>query len=254
MLFVPGSILTFGAGFVFAHEFGLGIGVLLGVVSVFFGAYSGATAGFLIARFVLREWVQNFAKKYAIFEALEAALAEKGFRIMTLIRLSPIIPFSATNYIAGITSLSFRDYEMALFFILPGTILYVFLGASAGSLTASASSGDLNFRITIPVIVVGVILGVLAVGLTSYYAKKELNRVLEKRRLEQEGQQVGDEEAQEVEEQPHADVETEETVNDETQDVDKRLPQTERIDEDEEEPVQERFLDVALGDEDASDA
>jgi hypothetical protein len=63
--------------------------------------------------------------------------------------------------------------------------------ASAGSLTSSAISGDINLRITIPVIIVGVALGVIAVGLASCYAKKELNRVIEKRREQQESQQEG---------------------------------------------------------------
>ena len=189
VFFVPGSILTLGAGFVFANAFGLGPGVLLGSVSVFLGAGSGAIASFLLGRFLLREWVSGFSKKYAIFEALDVAFEEKGFRIMALLRLSPIIPFNAINYIAGVTALSFWSYVWALIAILPGTVLYVFLGASAGSLADSASSGE-NPTVTIVVVVVGVIFGVIAVGLTSYYAKMELNKVAEKRQGEVEGDET----------------------------------------------------------------
>jgi len=177
VLFIPGSILTLGAGFVFANAFGLGVGVLLGTLSVFFGASAGATIAFLFGRYLFREPVQGLTKKYAIFEALDAALEEKGFRIMTLLRLSPIIPFNAINYIAGVTAISLRDYLLAMFAILPGSILYVFLGASAGSLADSATSGE-NITVTIIVIVVGVVFGIAAIAATSYYAKKELNRVL----------------------------------------------------------------------------
>ena len=180
ILFIPGSVLTLGAGFVFANAFGLGTGVLLGAVAVFFGASAGAVAAFLLGRFLLRDRVSGLTKKYAIFEALDVAFEEKGFRIMALLRLSPIIPFNAINYIAGVTALSFWSYVWAMLAILPGTILYVFLGASAGSLADSASSGD-NATVTIIVVVVGVIFGVIAVGLTSYYAKKELNKVVAKR-------------------------------------------------------------------------
>lgn len=186
VFFVPGSILTLGAGFVFANAFGLGIGVLMGTISVFCGAGSGAIAAFLLGRFLLRDWVSGFSKKYAIFEALDVAFEEKGFRIMALLRLSPIIPFNAINYIAGVTALSFWSYTWATIAILPGTVLYVFLGASAGSLADSASSGE-NQTVTIIVVIVGVIFGVIAVGLTSYYAKAELNRVVEKRQAEIEG-------------------------------------------------------------------
>jgi uncharacterized membrane protein YdjX (TVP38/TMEM64 family) len=149
------------------------------------GASAGAIASFLLGRFLLRDWVSGLTKKYAIFEALDTAFEEKGFRIMVLLRLSPIIPFNAINYIAGVTAISFWSYMWALFAILPGTILYVFLGASAGSLTDSASSGD-NGTLTIIVVVAGVVFGVIAVGVTSYYAKVELNKVVAKRRQEME--------------------------------------------------------------------
>ena len=180
IFFVPGSILTLGAGFVFANAFGLGAGVLLGTLAVFFGASSGATVAFLLGRFLLRDWVSRKTEQYTIFEALDNALAEKGFRIMALLRLSPIIPFNVLNYIAGVTAIGFWQYIWAMFAILPGTVLYVFLGASAGSLADSANSGD-DSTVTIVVVVVGVVFGVLAVALTSYYARQELNKVTEQR-------------------------------------------------------------------------
>lgn len=183
VLCVPGSILTLGSGFVFGNAFGLGLGVALATLAVFVGATSGATVCFLLGRYILRDWVEKLTKKYVIFEALDAAFDEKGFRIMTLLRLSPLIPFNVINYIAGVTSLSLRDYSFANFAILPGTALYCFLGASAGSLTDSASSGG-DPTVTIIVVVVGIIFGVLAVGVTSYYAKKELNRIVAAREAE----------------------------------------------------------------------
>ena len=178
VFFVPGSILTLGAGFVFANAFGLGAGVFLGTLAVFFGASSGATVAFLLGRFLFRDWVSRKTKQYSIFEALDTAMAEKGFRIMALLRLSPIIPFNVLNYIAGVTAIGFWQYVWAMFAVLPGTILYVFLGASAGSLADSANSGDNSF-VTIIVVVVGIVFGVLAVALTSYYARQELRKVTE---------------------------------------------------------------------------
>jgi uncharacterized membrane protein YdjX (TVP38/TMEM64 family) len=184
VLFVPGSILTLGAGFVFANAFGLGPGMLLGVASVFVGASAGAIVAFLVGRFLLRDWVTGMTKNYAIFEALDNAFEEKGFRIMALLRLSPIVPFNAINYIAGVTAISFWAYLWALIAILPGTTLYVFLGASAGSLMDSANSGG-NATVTIIVVVVGIVFGVAAVTVTSYYAKQELNKVATRREAEQ---------------------------------------------------------------------
>jgi len=103
-------------------------------------------------------------------------MADKGFRIMALLRLSPLIPFNALNYIAGVTAIGFWEYTWSLLAILPGTVLHVFLGASAGSLSDSATRGD-DTTVTIVVIVVGVVFGVLAVTMTSCYARQELKRM-----------------------------------------------------------------------------
>mmetsp|Transcript_16024 Transcript_16024/g.23467 ORF Transcript_16024/g.23467 Transcript_16024/m.23467 type:complete len:127 (+) Transcript_16024:855-1235(+) len=67
-----------------------------------------------------------------------------------------------------------------MFGILPGTFLYVLLGSSAGSLVDSSSSGD-NSTVRIVSIVVGVVFAILGVYATTYYAKKELNKILSQR-------------------------------------------------------------------------
>jgi len=185
VLFAPGSVLTLGSGFVFANAFGLGLGVLFATIAVFVGASLGSFVAFLLGRYLLRDWVQNLTKKYPVFVAIDSALENNGLKIMALLRLSPIIPFNALNYIAGITAVSFLHYAWAMFAILPGTVLYVFIGASAGSLADTESSGG-NRTVTIVTIVVGILFGILAIGATSYYAKKELNAVVEKEDGEEE--------------------------------------------------------------------
>ena len=179
VLFIPGSILTLGMGFVFANAFGLGVGVALAVTSVFIGASLGATLAFLFGRYLLRDWVVGWTQKHTVFKAIDAALASKGFRIMVLLRLSPIIPFNAINYMAGITAMTLTDYIWAMIAMLPGVVLFVFIGASAGSLADSRNSGD-NNTLRIVTIVLGIFFGVLGIALTSYYAKKELNKIIEK--------------------------------------------------------------------------
>ena len=185
VLFIPGSVLTLGAGLVFSMAFGLGGGVALGSISVFLGASLGAIASFLLGRFLLRKQIEKLSKKYAVFQAIDNALMDNGLKIFFLLRLSPIIPFNAINYIGGVSSVSFRDYVITLFGILPGTILYVFLGASAGSLAGGMSSGG-NAIVTISVVVIGAIFGILAICLTTRYARRELNQVVEERRAMQE--------------------------------------------------------------------
>jgi membrane protein DedA with SNARE-associated domain len=113
VLFIPASILTLGAGFVFASAFGLGGGIILGTLSVFIGASLGAIASFLLGRYLLRDFVHRLTKKYTIFEALDVSLQQNGLKIFLLLRLSPIIPFNVINYIGGVSAASFRDYVLA---------------------------------------------------------------------------------------------------------------------------------------------
>lgn len=185
--FIPGAILTLGAGFVFERAWGLGPGILVGTLTVFIGASAGAIVSFLIGRYLLRDCVDRLAHRYTIFEALDAVMKDKGlgFRIMALLRLSPIIPFNAINYISGVTSISLLSYSLANIAILPGTALFCLVGASAACIANNMGAGQ---TVTIIVIVVGVVFAVFAVFFASFYARRELNRIIALRESQDEGE------------------------------------------------------------------
>jgi uncharacterized membrane protein YdjX (TVP38/TMEM64 family) len=71
VLFIPGALLTIGAGFVFERSFGLGPGILAGTITVFIGASTGAVLSFLIGRYLLRDCVKHLSERYSIFQALD---------------------------------------------------------------------------------------------------------------------------------------------------------------------------------------
>lgn len=174
VLYIPGTILAVGAGYTFSSAFGLGDGVLLASISVSIGASTGALISFKLGRNLLRDWVVTcLTNKYKLFEAIDTALTNNGFKIMSLLRLAPIIPFNSLNYVAGVTSVSFRDNALALLFILPGIVAFVFLGSSVGSLCHGKYIGD-DLTTTILTVVFGTLFGFLGVAATSNYAKKEL--------------------------------------------------------------------------------
>lgn len=105
------------------------------------------------------------------------AMKHQGLKIFTLIRLSPIIPFNVINYIGGVTAISLKHYCLALFGIIPGTVLYCFIGASAGSLV-DGEDGAANSTVKYVGIGVGIVLGLLAVFVMSHQAKKEFNKIV----------------------------------------------------------------------------
>jgi uncharacterized membrane protein YdjX (TVP38/TMEM64 family) len=124
VLLVPGSVLTLGAGAVF----GLG----RGAVYASMGATLGATAAFLVGRYWARDWVTRKIEGNPTFTAIDKAVAQEGWKIVGLTRLSPVFPFVLLNYAFGLTRVSLRDYVLASWIgMMPGTLLYVYVGSVA---------------------------------------------------------------------------------------------------------------------------
>ena len=123
VLFVPGSLLTIAAGLLF--------GVLLGTLAAWSGAVLGASLAFLVGRYLARSAIEEKTKSNEKFQAIDEAIGKRGWKIIALLRLSPLIPFNASNYFYGITKVGFWPYVLASAGgMLPGTLLYVYLGAA----------------------------------------------------------------------------------------------------------------------------
>ena len=124
--FLPGSILTLGAGVLF--------GIFEGSIYVFLGATIGATLAFLVGRYLARGWISQKIEGKQKFRAIDRAVGKEGFKIVLLTRLSPVFPFNLLNYGLGVTGVSLKDYVLASVGMIPGTIMYVYIGSLAGSL------------------------------------------------------------------------------------------------------------------------
>lgn len=129
--FFPGLILTFGAGIIF--------GVPWGSFYVFIGATIGATIAFLVGRYLARNWVARKIAHNKKFAAIDQAVGKEGLKIVLLTRLSPIFPFTLLNYAFGITGVSLKDYFIGSVGMIPGTIMYVYIGSLAGNLAMIGS-------------------------------------------------------------------------------------------------------------------
>ncbi|MHC4728017.1 MAG: TVP38/TMEM64 family protein, partial [Planctomycetota bacterium] len=132
VLLLPGSILTLGSGFLFE--------VVVGSITVSIGSTLGACAAFLIGRTVARKWIADKVAKNKKFSAIEEAVAQQGFKIVLLTRLSPVFPFNILNYAFGLTKISFWKYALGSWIgMMPGTIMYVYFGAGLQSLAKVAA-------------------------------------------------------------------------------------------------------------------
>lgn len=132
LLFLPGSPLTLGAGFVY--------GVAPAVVAVSAGSTVGATAAFLTGRTLLRDALQRRLAGNPRLALLDRAVGRQGARLVLLLRLSPLVPYNLLNYMLGLTRVRLRDYVWASWLgMLPGTLMYAYLGSAAHSLADLAA-------------------------------------------------------------------------------------------------------------------
>eukprot|EP00741_Cyanophora_paradoxa_P004305 tig00000792_g4179.t1 len=127
VLLVPGSLLCFGAGFVFGAGWGL--------AAVLVGEVAGAVLAFLIGRHFLAARVDKLAGAMPKLAAVQRAIARRGRRLVLLLRLSPLLPFGIINYVLSATPVRLFDYAWATAAgALPSTFLFVYAGSLADGL------------------------------------------------------------------------------------------------------------------------
>jgi uncharacterized membrane protein YdjX (TVP38/TMEM64 family) len=168
VFFVPGSLLTLGAGAIF--------GLWKGFLIVSFSSTLGSAAAFLIGRTLARDWVASKAAGDPRFQALDQAVGREGWKIVLLTRLSPLFPFNLVNYLFGLTKVSFSRYFLSSWIgMMPGTLLYVYIGSLAGSLAKLEGSRE---KTPMEWAIYGT--GLLATLAVSLYVTKIARRALDK--------------------------------------------------------------------------
>lgn len=121
VLLFPGAVITAAGGVLF----GPAIGTLLAAV----GATLGSAGAFLLAKRLGRTQVERVAGRR--IGRLDAWLERRGFLAILYLRLIPVVPFNALNYVAGVTGVSLRDFVAGTALgIVPGTFAFAALGGS----------------------------------------------------------------------------------------------------------------------------
>lgn len=126
--FVPASMFTMAAGALF--------GLLPGVALVMLAAVLGASACFAIARGAGRGLVERRLGRDRRVAAIDRAVGARGFTVVFLLRLTPVLPFSPLNYGLGLTRVRYRDFLAGSVGMVPAVFMYVSAGAAAGELLA----------------------------------------------------------------------------------------------------------------------
>uniref|UniRef100_A0A7N0U9X7 VTT domain-containing protein n=1 Tax=Kalanchoe fedtschenkoi TaxID=63787 RepID=A0A7N0U9X7_KALFE len=119
---LPAIPLTMSAGLLF--------GPVVGTILVSISGTLAASVSFLIARYFARDRIRKLVEGNKKFLAIDKAIGENGFKVVVLLRLSPLLPFSLGNYLYGLTSVDFVPYVVGSWLgMLPGTWAYVSAGA-----------------------------------------------------------------------------------------------------------------------------
>lgn len=173
VLFLPGSVLTLGAGVIF--------GVVKGSIIVLNAATLGAGLAFLVGRYFARDSIERRIETNSKFKAVDEAVANEGWKIVFLTRLSPIFPFNLLNYAFGVTKVSFKDYITASWLgMIPGSIMYVYIGSLAGDLATLGTGGVSDGGMASTVIrMIGFIATVVVTIYVTKIARKALNERIE---------------------------------------------------------------------------
>jgi uncharacterized membrane protein YdjX (TVP38/TMEM64 family) len=133
VLAIPAIPLTASAGYLFGPVEGTGI--------VLFSASTAAAISFIIGRTLLRDYVESVLKEYPKFAKIDRAIGKEGFKLMLLLRLSPIFPFALSNYLYGASSINFGAFFWGtLLGFAPGTVAYVYTGFIGKAFTDGGDS------------------------------------------------------------------------------------------------------------------
>jgi uncharacterized membrane protein YdjX (TVP38/TMEM64 family) len=168
VFFIPGSLLTLGAGAIY--------GVITGSILVSISSTLGATAAFLVGRYFARDWIAKKIEGNARFTTIDNAVAKEGWRIVGLTRLSPVFSFNLLNYAYGLTRVSLKEYVLASWIgMLPGTVMYVYIGSLAGDIASiGAESAEAPSSAQWTINIIAFVATVLVTIYVTKIAKKSL--------------------------------------------------------------------------------
>ncbi len=122
LVFFPGTLLTTVSGLLF--------GPLWGIAYTLIGANLSANLAFCVGRYFGKGGGQKKTLKNSTLKKYKTAFRENGFLSVLIMRLI-YLPFDLVSYVAGASNVRITDFALATFIgILPGTISFVFLGAS----------------------------------------------------------------------------------------------------------------------------
>lgn len=134
---IPRTVVVLGAGAAFGGE-----SLWVAVPSTTLGC----VVAFLLARGLLRDWVQQQAARRPTWQVVARAIDEEGWHIVALLRFWGPLPCMAQNYLFGLTRIGLLPYSLVTaIFTLPQIIFYTYLGASGRAVLIEGGGTPLSW-------------------------------------------------------------------------------------------------------------
>jgi uncharacterized membrane protein YdjX (TVP38/TMEM64 family) len=130
---LPASLLGVAAGGIY--------GLMPGFLLAAGGAMAGALVAFFLSRSLFRPTVERLIATRSRLRNFDALIAQDGLRLVCLLRLSPVMPFSVTSYMLGLSSIDLSSYTIGTLASLPALGGYVFIGTLADASLSGWMSG-----------------------------------------------------------------------------------------------------------------
>jgi uncharacterized membrane protein YdjX (TVP38/TMEM64 family) len=131
---LPASIGAFACG----AAYGIGGGFLLSASATL----AGAMLAFFLSRSIFRPLIVRALARAPRIARLEEGVARDGWRLVALLRCSPVMPFAVTSYAFGLTAIAPRAYLAGTLASLPALLGYVVLGDLTGAGVASVGASQ----------------------------------------------------------------------------------------------------------------
>lgn len=168
VLFIPASALTVAAGSIF--------GPLVGTIVTSLASTTGSALAFLISRFLARDAVARRLRQNPRFAAIDRAIGKDSWKLVALLRLSPAIPFNLQNYAYGLTGIRFWTCVLTSWVaMLPGTLLYVYLGYVGRASVEAAAGGRSRSLAEWAMLLVGLMATIAVTVYITRLARKAMN-------------------------------------------------------------------------------
>ena len=130
---LPASLLGVVAGGIY--------GLVPGFVLAAGSTMAGALVAFFLSRSLFRPTFERLMVTRPRLRNFDALIAQDGLRLVCLLRISPVMPFSVASYMLGLSSIDLRSYTIGTLASLPALCGYVFIGTLADESLSAWKTG-----------------------------------------------------------------------------------------------------------------